>query len=211
MIKIERNKNTITIKTTKGLNEYLKEHIFFFNALSLLYDLESKCKQDFKTLKIRCFIGKSNKVNVYLTNLELEEGKELEYKTSYEFKFKGRIKCMDKKIDELIENIRKIKVLEWELIKNTTDFLVRVMEEDLRKYNKIRLTEFVNSHKELIFNRNILDNLYIKSGLKGSCSKWLDNYRRKRTLRFLTKKHIEDITKDIIRELKLLKTTNKKY
>lgn len=211
MIKIERNKNTITIKTTKGLNEYLKEHIFFFNALSLLYDLESKCKQDFKTLKIRCFIGKSNKVNVYLTNLELEEGKELEYKTSYEFKFKGRIKCMDKKIDELIENIRKIKVLEWELIKNTTDFLVRVMEEDLRKYNKIRLTEFVNSHKELIFNRNILDNLYIKSGLKGSCSKWLDNYRRKRTLRFLTKKHIEDITKDIIRELKLFKTTNKKY
>lgn len=210
--KVDYTRVDIAIDRPEKFKECLKETTYLFHLLSLEFkDRELWYNNSFRDKKTNTFKATGRSFELSFYDKEKESNGTFPYKTRYEFRFK-RLKGidLDKSIDKLIDKFKnlddRINIVELESI----DFLNELFKEELEEDTVSDLSEFVKKYELLIYNGNILKALYKTSGLKGSYSKWLESYRRKRKIKLISNTTIKKQINECVKALKLYKKSNSK-
>ena len=123
-----------------------------------------------------------------------------------EFRYK-RLERLNKNVYDnntyILKTIDKIKGMDAHLEHledNMTERLLKLYEA--KKEELMSFSEFVRRYNEYFYTLNILKNVYMKVGLKGSYSKWLEKFRKSNKLTFYTKSDIRTIQKAMIKSAK---------
>ena len=93
---------------------------------------------------------------------------------------------MDGKLLQLEDNMSKRLIKLWEMDKGN----VKSFSEFVRKYN------------DYFYTLNILKVVYKSTGMKGSYSNWLKEFRRVNVLEFYTTKDIKELQKAMLKSVK---------
>lgn len=146
----------------------------------------------------------TSKFQISFYNKEEESHSKAEYKTRYEFRFKARKGIdIDKSINDLIKKIEdlpsKVNLVNEKMI----DRLIKHYIIKKAKRPKLTFSSFVDEYDRFIYNREILQALYKKSGLKGSFNVWLKKYKQTRNDNFILLSNREIISRfGIVEEMK---------
>lgn len=183
---IKLNRIDIAIDNDKDFDDNFKMFLFFFD----LYTFEQKKPEkfykadrwyttDMDTLKrtsIKC-LNRSVELVIYDKEAE-SEGKH-EFNTRMEFRFK-RVKKMDyekhlKKINESLDAMSdNLKPLEEDMSKR----LVKLWAREWKTKKVKSFSEFVRKYSDYFYTVNIMKAVYKESGLKGSYSNWIREFRK---------------------------------
>ena len=131
----------------------------------------------------------SNGVHPYETRVEFRYkrlSKDLKDSEVYLHKVMEKISEMDGKLLQLEDNMSKRLIKLWEMDKGN----VKSFSEFVRKYN------------DYFYTLNILKVVYKSTGMKGSYSNWLKEFRRVNVLEFYTTKDIKELQKAMLKSVK---------
>lgn len=208
--KVDYTRVDIAIDRPEKFEDCLKETRYLFHLLSLEFkDRELWYNKSFRDNKTNTFKATGRSFELSFYDKEKESKGTFPYKTRYEFRFK-RLKGidLDKSIDRLIDKLKdldkRVPMVELE----TINLLSNLFREELDKNIVRNLTEFVRRYRLLIYNANILKALYKVSGLKGSYSKWLEKYRSKSSMEFISNTSIKKQINECVKALKVYKNSN---
>ena len=187
-------------------NKNFKKILYMFNLLLTKKNINNvEIKYDLEDYE-PCII-KLNTRSLYMNfyNIEIDNQKNLEYKTRLEFRFK-RLKnySLEQYLDKLIKLLKDIDNNISYIEEVMTNKLIERYEKDLKKDKVINLTDFTRQYKDFIFNTNILKCLH-KKFCNGKYEYWIKNFRKKYKIDLISYSEINNFKKDCIRAIKQYK------
>ena len=188
-------------------NKNFKKILYMFNLLLTKKNINNvEIKYDLEDYE-PCII-KLNTRSLYMNfyNIEIDNQKNLEYKTRLEFRFK-RLKnySLEQYLDKLIKLLKDIDNNISYIEEVMTNKLIKLYQEQLQRYNnKVSLTDFVKQYNTFIFNTNILKELY-KKFCNGKYVNWINDFRKKYKICLISNTEINNFKKDCVRAIKQYK------
>jgi hypothetical protein len=199
---VELNRIDIAVDSSMDYSENFKMILFLFELLTIECNKSDKWyTTNLRTLKNNTVISNGRSVEICFYDKKEESLGNHFANTRFEFRFKrvsskdillhiNKVKCIvnniDKSIEVLEENMSKRLLNLWTIEKDE----VKSFSEFVRKYNKY------------FFTKNILKYVYKQSGLNGSYTNWIGNFRKTNELKFYSKSDALKFKKAVKKSLK---------
>lgn len=173
-------------------------------------DGEYKKITDMITEQFESYVFKSNMVEIEFYDKykqALAKKMPLEYPSKYPTRLE--IRFLRRKTKDLKLHVNKAIEL-WKSVPLVLDNAENLIIDELKKIYTIELHngkiadfyDFVCRYQDKFTTRNIMEQLYIYSEMKGSFKKWLEMYRQNHVLIFYNKTEINKFIKDVVKSLK---------
>lgn len=126
------------------------------------------------------------------------------FATRVEFRYKRLSTDIQENELYLEKVIKKVEEMDGKLLQlenNMSKRLIKLYQADKDKV--LSFSEFVRKYNDYFYTLNILKVVYKETGLKGSYSNWLKDFRKTSELKFYTKKDVKELQKEMKNSLKM--------
>lgn len=205
MDKVELNRIDIALDTNNyTMQKDFKRMLFCYELLTIKHKKKDRWyTTDLNTLQ-------RNTIKFYDSRFELEIYDKAKasngmhpFETRIEFRYKRLSKDLadtEVYLHKVMDKVREMDGKLLQLEDNMSKRLIKLYQ--LEKDNVKSFSEFVRKYNDYFYTLNILKEVYKNSGLKGSCSKWLEKFRTTNNLEFYTAKDIKELQKAMIKSVK---------
>lgn len=206
MNEVELNRIDVALDT----NEYtiqrdFKKMLFVFELLTI------KHKKSDRWYTTNLNTLERNTIKLYDSRFELEIYDKAKasnnmhpFATRVEFRYK-RLSTDIQENELYLEKVtKKIEEMDGKLLQlenNMSKRLIKLYQADKDKV--LSFSEFVRKYNDYFYTLNILKAVYKETGLKGSYSNWLKDFRKTSELKFYTKKDVKELQKEMKNSLKM--------
>lgn len=205
MDNVELNRIDIALDTNNyTMQKDFKRMLFAYELLTIKHKKKDRWyTTDLNTLQ-------RNTIKFYDSRFELEIYDKAKasngmhpFETRIEFRYKRLSKDLadtEVYLHKVMDKVREMDGKLLQLEDNMSKRLIKLYQ--VEKDNVKSFSEFVRKYNDYFYTINILKEVYKNSGLKGSCSKWLEKFRTTNNLEFYTAKDIKELQKAMIKSVK---------
>lgn len=183
----------LCVDTRSSFKKCLKFSILFAG----LYELELKAPSSwhnadfYRPDKINSILVRKRGTELKIYDKELESCGNALYKTRFEVSYRkyGNASMIDEyaKIDHTIKLLKRLPSNLDNYEAKRAEFLVDMYKELMQDEKIKSFSQFVSQYNEYFCTRNIAYLVYQGAGMKGKFSNWLNNYKKRNTLNFISK------------------------
>lgn len=205
MDKVKLDRIDIALDTNDyDFNVDFKKLLFAFELLTV----KRKKASRWYTTNLNTY--KANTIKLYDSRYEVEIYNKSEeskgthpYKTRIEFRYKRLTKDIADTVDFVAKTLDTVEELDKHLPMLegiTSNKLISLWE--VEQYQVKSFSEFVRKYNQYFYTLNILKVVYKASGLKGSYTNWIRDFRKTNNIEFYTTKDIKQIKQAMKKSLK---------
>lgn len=113
-------------------------------------------------------------------------------------------KVIDRSKNKIFKELKYIKEVIPIVEQYYTKELIKIYNDDLKTKLIVDFRDFIVKYSEDILTKKIFDNVYDACNCQGNKDKWLERYRKKRILKFISGRQLNIFKNDLKRSIKVV-------
>lgn len=205
--KVKLDRLDIAIDNDLDFNENFKFFLMLFDLYTFNYSkIDRWYTTNLDTLKKNTIIWDNSHYEVVFYDKKEQSKGTHEFNTRMEFRFKRLSKMdLEKQIDKLIDNLKDIEENIPLLEQDMANRLIKVWKSESKNGKIKTFSEFVRKYDDYFYTIDIMKLVHKETGLKGSCTSWVKEFRKKNNLVFYKKTNVTKIKNQMIKSIKTYK------